>query len=98
VKTRLLVGSVVGLLVLGIVLAACGGAQEPAPGSGAQLDGKALVEDRCTKCHGLETVTGAQKSSEGWQSTVDRMIGHGAQLDAAETAAVIDHLSEAYPE
>ena len=97
-KTRLLVGLVVVLLVLGIVLAACGGAQEPGSGSGAALDGKALVEERCTKCHVLETVTGAKKSSAGWQSTVERMIGHGAQLNAAEKTAVIDHLSVAYPE
>ena len=97
-KTRLLVSLAVVLLVLGIVLAACGGAQEPASGSGAELDGKTLVEERCTKCHSLETVTGAKKSPDGWQSNVERMIGHGAQLDEAEKAAVIDYLSETYPE
>ena len=97
-KTRLLVSLVVVLFVLGIVLAACGGAQEPAPGSGAELDGKALVEERCIKCHGLDTVTGAQKSPDGWQSNVERMIAKGAQLDDAEKAAVIEYLSETYPE
>ena len=97
-KTRLLVSLVVVLFVLGIVLAACGGAQEPATGSGAELDGKALVEERCTVCHGLATVTGTQKSDEGWQGTVERMIGKGAQLDDAEKAVVIEYLSETYPE
>ena len=46
-KTRIVLGSTVLLLVLGLILAACGGAQE----SGADLDGKALAEERCTQCH-----------------------------------------------
>jgi cytochrome c5 len=81
-------------LVLGLVLAACGAADEPP----ADLDGKALVEERCTQCHGLQNVTGAKKSRDGWQSNVERMIGKGAQLNDAEKAAVIDYLAEAYPE
>jgi hypothetical protein len=84
------------LLVLGLVLAACGGAQEPAAGS--DLDGKALVEERCTECHNLQTVTSAKKSRDGWTSNVERMIGKGARLNDAEKAAVIDYLAEAYPE
>jgi hypothetical protein len=90
------------LLVLGLFLAACGGAQEPASGTGseapADLDGKVLVEERCTQCHGLDTITGAKKSRDGWQSTVERMIGKGAQLNDAEKSAVIEYLTEAYPE
>jgi hypothetical protein len=82
------------LLLLGLVLAACAGAQEPA----ADLDGKALVEERCTQCHNLQTVTSAKKSPDGWQSNVERMIGKGAQLNDAEKAVVIEYLSEAYPE
>ena len=93
-RTRLVVGSVLLLLVLGLVLAACGGAQEPA----GDLDGEALVQERCTQCHALSTVTGAQKSRDGWQSTVESMIAKGAQLNDAETAAVVDYLTEAYPE
>jgi cytochrome c5 len=81
-------------LVLGLVLAACGGGEEPA----ADLDGKALVEERCTVCHNLQTITGAKKSRDGWQSNVERMIDKGAQLNDAEKAAVIDYLAEAYPE
>ena len=98
-RTRLVVGSVVLLLVLGLVLAACGGAEEPASDAGDEtLDGKALVEERCTLCHGLETVTGAKKSPDGWASNVERMIGKGAKLNAAEKGAVIEYLAEAYPE
>jgi cytochrome c-type biogenesis protein CcmH/NrfF len=95
-KTRFLLGSMLLLLVLGLVLAACSGAQEPAAGS--DLDGKALTEERCTQCHNLQTVTSAKKSRDAWQSTVERMIGKGAELNDAEKAAVIDYLTEAYPE
>jgi hypothetical protein len=95
-NTRLLVGSIVLLLVLGLFLTACG-AKETEPGA-ADLDGKALTEERCTSCHGLQTITSANKSRDGWQSTVERMIGKGAQLTDAEKAAVIDYLAEAYPE
>ena len=73
---------------------ACGGAKEPA----SDVDGKALVEERCTVCHNLQTVSGAKKSRDAWQSTVERMIGKGAQLNDAEKAAVVDYLTEAYPE
>jgi len=100
-KTRIVLGSVI-LLVLGLVLAACSGAQEPASGTGdeavADLDGKALVEERCTVCHSLQNVTSAKKSRDGWQSTIERMIGKGAKLNDAEKVAVNDHLTEAYPE
>jgi hypothetical protein len=93
-KTRIVLGSTILLLVLSLILAACGGAKEPA----ADLDGKALTEERCTVCHNLQTVSGAKKSRDAWQSTVERMIGKGAQLDDAEKAAVVDYLTEAYPE
>ena len=93
-RTRLLLVSMLGVLALVLVLAACGGAEEPA----ADLDGKALTEERCTVCHNLQTVTSAKKSADGWQSTVERMIGKGAQLSDAEKAAVVEYLAEAYPE
>jgi len=83
------------LTVLGLVLAACGGAQDPA---GSSLDGKALTEERCTQCHDLQRVQMAKKSADGWKSTVERMIGKGAQLNNAEKNAVVAHLTEAYPE
>ena len=95
-KTRIPLATTLLLLVLGLLLTACAGGKEPAAGS--DLDGKALVEERCTLCHNLQTVTAAKKSADAWQSTVERMIGKGAQLNDAEKAAVIDYLSEAYPE
>jgi hypothetical protein len=63
----------------------------PAPGFSAP-DGKAVMEDRCGSCHGLEKVTKASKDRAGWETTVTRMMGKGAALNAEEKAALIDYL------
>ena len=94
------------LVVATVLLAACatqkeptapaGGSGEVAPAEGG-LDGKALAEERCATCHPYSRIAGTGKSAADWKSTVERMISHGAQLTAAEQAAVIEHLSEAYP-
>jgi hypothetical protein len=60
---------------------------------GAVLDGNALVSERCTVCHTRERIDTASKDQAGWEATVDRMIGYGAQLNADERQAVIDYLS-----
>jgi cytochrome c5 len=93
------------VLLLGSLLAACGRAEdetavptpeeEAAPGT---LDGKSLVEERCTVCHDLGRVERAMKGEEEWKTTVERMVGHGAQLSEEEQALVVQHLAEAYPE
>ena len=60
------------------------------------LDGQSLVEERCTECHGLGTATGASKTEEEWRTTVERMVGKGADLNAEEQAAVVEHLATTY--
>lgn len=62
-----------------------------APGFSAP-NGKAVMENRCGDCHGLEKVTNASKDSAAWQTTVNRMISKGAKLNAEEKAALIDYL------
>ncbi len=57
------------------------------------LDGNALVSERCTVCHSRDRIDQASKDRAGWETTVDRMIGNGAQLSADERVAVIDYLS-----
>jgi cytochrome c5 len=63
----------------------------------AALDGKALVEDRCTKCHDLGRVEAAKKTEDEWKATVERMIGKGTNLNQAEKEAVIKYLAATYP-
>ena len=69
-------------------------ATEEAP---AALEGKSLLEERCTQCHGLGGVERAKKTEEEWKATVERMVGKGAQLDEAEQELLIQYLAETYP-
>ena len=83
------------LTVLVTLIAACTGGK--AGGGEASLDGKTLVETRCTKCHDLERVKAAKKSADEWKTNVERMVGKGAELNDAEQEVVAKYLTEAYP-
>ena len=93
------------VLLLGSLLAACGGAKEKTvvptteqeEATPAALDGKSLLEEQCTKCHDLGRVERARKTEEEWKTTVERMVGKGAQLNEAEREVVIQYLAETYP-
>lgn len=78
-----------------LMLALMGGAvgETPEDAAAGELNGAALVAERCTTCHTAERIDSASKDEAGWAATVDRMIGYGAQLNSAEREAVIAYLS-----
>jgi len=57
------------------------------------LDAVVLLEERCTSCHSLDKVESAEHDRAGWKETLETMIGYGAELDDAEQAALLDHLT-----
>jgi hypothetical protein len=63
----------------------------------AALDGQALAQKACTACHTFDRIQNARKTNAEWTSTVQRMVGKGAQLIPDEQQAVIDYLSKTYP-
>jgi cytochrome c5 len=65
----------------------------PTSGSG---NGEALLKDRCTKCHSLDRVTSAKKSSADWETTVARMVGKGAKLTSDEQKVLVEYLAKTY--
>jgi cytochrome c5 len=83
-------------------LSGSGATPTPAPtpttasaSTGAALDGAQLVSERCTVCHSIDRInnkiaSGADRAA--WEQTVDRMISHGAKLNADERQAVLDYL------
>ena len=71
--------------------------EAPATEVPAILDGKSLLEERCTGCHDLGRVEQAKKTEEEWTATVERMVEKGAQLNQAEQELVIKYLTETYP-
>jgi competence protein ComEA len=103
-KTKILLIAML-VLSLTLIIAACSPAAAPsdvgtssgAPAAqGSSVDGKAILERTCTQCHSLDRITSASKTTDGWTSTVDRMIGKGAKLTDAEKTALIAYLSETY--
>jgi cytochrome c5 len=67
-----------------------------ATGYPAPASGETLLNDRCVKCHNLDRVKSAKKSVDEWKSTVERMIGKGAQINPAEKNGLINYLAETY--
>ena len=93
------------VVLVGSLVAACGAAEdesavtttEQEEAAPAALEGKTLVEERCTTCHDLGRVERAKKTKEEWKASVERMVGKGAQLSQAEQELVIEYLAETYP-
>jgi cytochrome c5 len=56
------------------------------------LDGKSLLEDRCTICHSLDKVYPKAYDAEEWEEVIDRMIKKGAKLNDDEIEILLDHL------
>ena len=65
----------------------------------AGAEAKDLVAQVCSQCHSLDRICRnlGVKDRAGWASTVGRMVGHGANLDASQQTLVIDYLSVLKP-
>ena len=90
-------------LLLSVFISACGGSTgEVAPTTEVNteaetsIDGKTLLEERCTACHTLDRVESASKSASGWGLNVRDMVGKGAELSALEQEVLIEYLSITY--
>ena len=91
------------VVLLGTLLASCGSSSSPStstPSSGTNgggaSAGQTLMQERCSVCHSTNRITSAHKTAAEWKSTVDRMIGHGAQLNASEAQTLVDYLAQTY--
>ena len=56
--------------------------------------GKDKLMGACMACHGLEQVTGQQKSKEQWTKTIEQMIANGATLTDEDSTVIVDYLSK----
>ncbi len=59
----------------------------------AQPAGKAIVDNACSKCHGIKKVESATKNAAEWEATLDRMIKKGAKVKPEEKDAVLKYLN-----
>lgn len=63
----------------------------------SKIDAKALFEQKCSTCHGIEMSTSKKKTSNDWQSTVIRMKDvNGTPITDEEAKDIIDYLSKHY--
>jgi cytochrome c5 len=87
-------------MLVALALAACaaGRPNPPAQGgvSAAPLDGRTIVETKCTQCHDLTRVQTAKKDRSGWEDTVARMESNGLQVTPEEKSAAIDYLTATF--
>lgn len=56
-------------------------------------EGRSLYESKCATCHTLERSLAVKSDRAGWESTVNRMITQGAQLDKAQVEPILGYLS-----
>lgn len=96
-RTFSLISTLLLTLLIGTLLAACGTSKTtPAPASGGSSDGQTLMQERCSVCHSTDRITTAHKTADKWTTTVERMVGKGAQLDSQEQQTLIDYLAANY--
>jgi cytochrome c5 len=89
------------VVVLGLSACATGtdrGSTSPDNGGtgangGTALDGAALLEQRCTRCHSTARILGASKDRAGWLATIETMVAKGALLTEEEKSALADYLA-----
>ena len=61
-----------------------------------QGHGAALVEQACSQCHSLDSVTGKHLDRKQWEAQIDAMVARGARLTDAQYDEVAAYLAEHY--
>jgi len=74
---------------LALATVAYAAVQEPALPEG---DGKKILQNSCTTCHGLEGTVKMRLDKAGWEGVVASMVSNGAQIEAKEMPILIDYL------
>jgi len=59
-------------------------------------EAKRLMDRACTKCHGVDRVSSARKSEEGWRVTLVDMRERGAQLSDEELERLVEWLARVW--
>ena len=60
-------------------------------------NGKQLVEQACSVCHTLESVTGQRATRQGVKSIVENLVQRGAEATANEQQILVDYLAKNFP-
>lgn len=82
------------VLCLAMFMAGCSKSEPPKPAAKAPAvdplaEGKALFEQKCSVCHGLDRATARQETKEQWTTIVKQMQGKKADWISDSDAAKI---------
>lgn len=55
-------------------------------------EGKKILQNSCTACHGLDDVVASHMDKIGWLNLIDSMISNGAQVDDKDKPVLVDYL------
>ena len=55
-------------------------------------DGKKILNQACTACHGLDGVVRLKLDKEGWEGLVASMVSNGAQVDTKDFPVLVAYL------
>jgi hypothetical protein len=81
-------------LFISLILTACAPA---ANSSTSSLDGKTLVDEKCSTCHSADAVMNEGMTQAEWSNVVLRMIGHGLKVTDVEQTTIVAYLAQTYP-
>ncbi|NJD62569.1 MAG: cytochrome c [Deltaproteobacteria bacterium] len=87
------------VLCLALLPAGCSKSEPPKPAAQAPavspaVEGKALFEQKCSVCHGLDRATARQETKEKWTSIVKEMQGKKADwISDADAAKIVEFLA-----
>ncbi|RJP18061.1 MAG: hypothetical protein C4529_13415 [Deltaproteobacteria bacterium] len=99
-RVRSVVPCVLALLVMTLAVG-CSKQEAPkteapaAPAAApAAADGKALFEQKCSVCHGMDRATARKETKEKWASIVKEMQGKKADwISDADAAKIVEFLA-----
>ena len=96
---------IVFVLFVGLLTVSCSGSSNPLQTSVStavssdcagvptpSVDVDALISEKLQNHHGIEEIYSAQHTREEWNTTLDRMIGFGANINDTEKQEIIDYL------
>jgi competence protein ComEA len=59
--------------------------------------GKEETVRLCSQCHEIERAFSIRQDHDGWQSTMNKMVGLGLEGSGEEKRAVVDYLAKNFP-
>jgi cytochrome c5 len=57
-------------------------------------DGKKILQNACTACHGLDGVVRLHMDKSGWEGLISSMVSNGAQVDTKDYPVLVDYLTK----